>query len=97
VLVAKFFIDTSSGQVATQRQLIEAGIAEGYEQVPPKPWLRLQGSDDATTMWYAVLRRREKGIHIGRLVFRHSDTHSLLLERGWEEVPIEEIRVPQAM
>jgi len=42
-------------------------------------------------MWFAVLRRQEKGIHIGTLVFRHSDTHSLLLERGWEDVPVAEI------
>jgi hypothetical protein len=89
--VAKFFIDTSSGQVATQRQLIEAGLAEGLEQYPPRPWLRVRGSDDATMMWFAVLRRQEKGIHIGTLVFRHSDTHSLLLERGWEDVPVAEI------
>jgi hypothetical protein len=92
--VAKFFIDTSSGQVATQRQLIDAGMVEGLEQLPVKPWLRLQGTDDATTMWYAVLRRQEKGIHIGTLVFRRSDQHSLLLSRGWEEVPIGEIGVP---
>jgi hypothetical protein len=91
--VAKFFIDTSSGQVATQHQLIEAGIAEGLSQYPPKPWLRLQGSDDATTMWFAVMRRVERGIHIGTLVFRQSDRYSLLLGNGWEEVPIAEIGV----
>jgi hypothetical protein len=90
--VAKFFIDTSTGQIATQRQLIDAGMVDELEQLPAKPWLRLQGSDDATTMWYAVLRRQERGIHIGRLVFRHSDTHSLLLERGWEEVPVAQIQ-----
>jgi hypothetical protein len=45
-------------------------------------------------MWYAVLRRQEKGIHIGTLVFRRSDQHSLLLSRGWDEVPIGEIGVP---
>jgi hypothetical protein len=89
--VAKFFIDTSTGQVATQRQLIDAGIAEGLDEMPPRPWLRLQGSADATMMWFAVLRKQERGIHIGRLVFRHSDTHSLLLERGWEDVPVDQI------
>ncbi len=68
-------------------------MVEGLDQIPPRPWLRLQGSDDATTMWYTVLRRQEKGIHIGSLVFRHSDTHSLLLERGWEEVPVAQIQV----
>jgi hypothetical protein len=27
-------------------------------------------------------------------VLRHSDHHALLLERGWEDVPIDQIRVP---
>lgn len=63
--------------------------------IPPRPWFRIQGSGDATTMWYAVMRRREKGIFIGSLVFRHSPHHSLLLERGWEEIPVEEIRAVQ--
>jgi hypothetical protein len=38
------------------------------------------------------MRRREKGIFIGALVLRHSAHHASLLERGWEEVPVEEIR-----
>jgi len=42
-------------------------------------------------MWYAVMRRRERGVFIGTLVLRHSDHHTLLLERGWEEVPIDQI------
>jgi hypothetical protein len=95
--VAKFFIDTSTGQVATQRQLIEAGLTDARTAEPALPWLRIRGSDDATTMWFSVLRREEKGVHIGTLVFRHSDQHSLLLQRGWEEVAIEEIGLPQAM
>jgi hypothetical protein len=86
-----FFIDTSSGQVATQHQLVAAGIAT-QEQHPPRPWLRINATGDATTMWYAVLRKREKGVFIGTLVFRHSPHHSSLLERGWEEVPVDEIR-----
>ena len=86
-----FFIDTGTGQVATQRQLIEAGVA-GSDGVPPRPWHRIQGSSDATTLWFAVLRRRERGVFIGTLVLRHSDHHALLLERGWEEVAVEEIR-----
>ncbi|HEU4656455.1 MAG TPA: hypothetical protein VFR97_02980 [Capillimicrobium sp.] len=83
--MAKFFIDTERGQVATQRQLIEAGIASEDGQAP-RPWLRIQGSDDATTMWHAVMRRQERGVFIGTLVFRHSPHHALLLERGWEEL-----------
>jgi len=88
--MAVFFIDTSSGRVATKRQLIEAGVASAVAE-PPRPWLRIQGTNDATTMWYAVLRRRERGIFIGSLAFRHSDHHASLLERGWEDVPVDEI------
>jgi hypothetical protein len=88
--MAVFFIDTSSGRVATQRQLLDAGIADGINP-PPRPWHRIQGTNDATTMWYAVLRRPEKDVYIGTLVLRHSDHYASLLERGWEEVPVEEI------
>ena len=66
-------------------------MVEGVEEYPPRPWLRIKGTDDATTMWFAVLRRKEKGIHIGSLVFRQSDHYSLLLESGWQEVPLAEI------
>jgi len=76
--------------VATRRQLIEAGAC-APDAGPAAPWLRIQGTDDATTLWYAVLRRRERDVFIGSLVFRHSDHHALLLERGWEEVGVEEI------
>jgi hypothetical protein len=89
--VGVFFIDTSNGQVATVHQLVEAGVA-GDDGVPPRPWHRIQGSGDATTLWHAVLRRKEKGIFIGTLALRHGDHHALLLERGWEEVPVQEIR-----
>ena len=88
--MAVFFIDTATGQVATQRQLIGAGIASA-EEPPPRPWLRIQGTGDASTMWYAILRKRERGIFIGTLVLRHSDHHASLLGRGWDEVPIEQI------
>jgi hypothetical protein len=85
-----FFIDTSSGQVATQHQLVSAGIAP-ETGLAPRPWLRIQGTGDATTMWYAVMRKQEKGIFIGTLVFRHSPHHSLLLESGWEEIEVADI------
>jgi hypothetical protein len=94
--MAVFFIDTSSGHIATHRQLVEAGIANGVDP-PPRPWHKIQGTNDATTMWYAVLRRQEKGVFIGSLVLRHSDHYASLLERGWEDVPVDEIRPPQAM
>jgi hypothetical protein len=89
--MASFFIDTATGQVATGRQLVEAGIADGAKP-PPRPWHPIQGTGDATTLWYAVMRRRERGVFIGSLVFRHSDHHASLLQAGWQEVPVPEIR-----
>jgi hypothetical protein len=88
--VAIFFIDTDSGQVATLRQLVEAGVATEVVP-PPRPWLRIQGTGDASTMWYAVLRKRERGIYIGAMAMRHQDHHAKLLADGWEEVPVDEI------
>jgi len=88
--VGLFFIDTEDGTVATQRQLIAAAVMEPGD-LPPRPWLRIQGSGDATTLWHAVMRRRERGIFIGTLVMRHSDHHALLLQRGWEEIAPEHI------
>lgn len=82
--------------MATQHQLIEAGIARADGTVP-RPWHRIQGTGDATTMWYAVLRRQEKGIFIGTLVIRHSDHYASLLERGWEEIPVAAIGRRQPM
>ena len=77
--------------MATRKRLVEAGItSEGDD--PPRPWHRIRATDDATTLWYAVMRKQERGIFIGSLVLRHSDHHALLGERGWEEVPVEEIR-----
>jgi hypothetical protein len=88
--MASFFIDTGTGQVATQRQLVEAGVVRSDEQ-PALPWHRVQGTRDASTMWYAVMRRQERGVYIGTLVLRHTAHHASLLEKGWEEVPVEEI------
>jgi hypothetical protein len=100
--VALFFIDTGCGAVATQRQLIDAGIADQDGQ-PPKPWHLIRASSDATTLWHAVMRKRTRGIFIGTLVLRHSPHHASLLEDGWEEVGMDELRAgpaparPQAM
>lgn len=88
--MAVFFIDTSSGRVATQRQLVDAGIAGQDGSVAP-PWHRIQGTRDASTMWYAVMRKRTRGVYIGALVLRHGGQHSSLLDDGWAEVPIDEI------
>jgi hypothetical protein len=95
--VAAFFIDTSTGQVATGRQLVESGIAD-ESAGPQPPWHRIQGTSDATTLWYAVMRKRTRGVYIGALCIRHSDHHASLADQGWDEVPVEEIgAVPQEM
>ena len=78
--------------MATQRQLVEAGVAPA-DALPPKPWHRIQGTGDASTMWYAVMRKRERGVFIGTLVLRHTDHHASLLQSGWQEVEIAEIGV----
>jgi hypothetical protein len=88
--VASFFIDTGTGQVATLRQLVEAGLAPA-DAPPPKPWHPIQGTRDATTMWYAVMRKQVKSVYIGSLCLRHSDHHASLLQEGWQEVPVAEI------
>src|SRR5215216_223801 len=89
--MASFFIDTATGQVATLRQLVEAGVTDGVER-PPRPWHPIQGTRDATTMWYAVMRRRERGVFIGALVLRHTAHPASLLQSGWQEVSPHEIR-----
>jgi len=88
--VGVFFIDTDSGSVATLHQLIAAEVMEAGD-LPPRPWLRIQGTGDASTMWYAVMRKHERGIFLGTLVMRHSTHHDLLLSQGWEEIPVEQI------
>ncbi len=90
-----FFIDTAQGTVATQHQLIAAGVAPPGG-IPPRPWLRVQGTGDASTMWYAVMRKRERGVFIGTLVLRHSPHHALLMQSGWEEIPPTAIGVAAA-
>ena len=89
--MASFFIDTSTGQVATLKQLVAAGVADEIDG-PPRPWHPVQGTRDATTMWYAVMRKQERGVFIGTLVLRHADHHASLLQQGWQEVDVEEIR-----
>ena len=86
-----FFIDTSSGRVATHHQLVAAGISPPSDD-PPRPWHRVRGDVDASTMWYAVMRKQTHGIFIGSLVLRHSGHHASLLEQGWKEVDVEDIR-----
>ena len=85
-----FFVNTEDGRVATRTQLTEAGLVDEHDW-PPRPWHPIQGPDDASTMWYAVLRKRERGVFIGTLCIRHTDRKNLLEESGWEEVPVAEI------
>jgi hypothetical protein len=90
--VGVFFVNTEDGRVATRTQLAEAGLADDDER-PVAPWHPIQGPSDASTMWYSVLRKRERGIFIGTLCIRHTDRRNLLTEQGWEEVPVEAIGV----
>jgi hypothetical protein len=93
--MARFFIDVQAGRVATQRQLSEAGLVDDSE-TPVAPWHPIQGPSDASTMWYAVMRKRTRGIFIGSLSIRHTGRQASLEDDGWEEVPIGEIGVRAA-
>ena len=78
--------------MATRTQLVEAGEVTAEER-PGLPWHEIQGSDDASTLWYAVLRKREKGVFIGTLCIRHVGRQASLEAAGWEEIPVGEIGV----
>ncbi|MBA2504627.1 MAG: hypothetical protein H0V29_01630 [Thermoleophilaceae bacterium] len=89
--MGEFFIDYETGRVATLKQLAAAGLAEGEDERPERPWHRIQGPGDASTMWYAVLRKHDRGIFMGALCIRHGDRLASMNERGWEEIPVPEI------
>jgi hypothetical protein len=44
-------------------------------------------------MWFAVMRKRTKGVYIGTLTLRHGHHHASLLAQDWEEVPYDQIGV----
>jgi hypothetical protein len=88
--MASFFIDTDTGQVATLRQLDEAGLVPRGGK-PALPWFPIQGTRDATTLWYAVMRKPVRDKYIGAICIRHSDHHASLTRKGWQEVPVPEI------
>jgi hypothetical protein len=90
--VGLFFVNTQDGRVATRAQLAEAGLVDDLEK-PVVPWHPIQGPRDASTMWYAVLRKRERGVFIGTLCLRHTGREASLEEQGWEEIPVAEIGV----
>ena len=81
--------------MATHGQLIEAGLVDETDK-PVAPWHKISGPSDASTMWYAVMRKRTRGIFIGTLCIRHTGRQASLEEEGWTEVPFTEIRVPDA-
>ncbi len=89
--VSVFFVNTEDGRVATRAQLEEASLVDDRAQ-PVEPWHPIQGPSDASTMWYSVLRKRERGIFIGTLCIRHTGRQASLEAAGWREVPIAEIR-----
>ena len=80
--------------MATRTQLEEAGVVSpANADLPPRPWHRVQGPGDASTMWYAVMRKRIRGVFIGMLCIRHTERQASLEEQGWEEVPVPKIGV----
>jgi hypothetical protein len=87
-----FFVNTRDGRVATRTQLADVGLVDSRDR-PERPWHPIQGPSDASTMWYAVMRKRERGVFIGTLCFRHTGRQALLEGRGWEEVPVRKIGV----
>ena len=78
--------------MATRAQLAAAGLT-GEDEQPVRPWHRIQGPSDASTMWYVVLRKRARGVFIGTLCIRHTGRQASLEESGWSEVPVEGIGV----
>ena len=61
------------------------------DALPPRPWHPVRGDRDASTLWYAVMRKHVKGVFIGTLCIRHSDHQASLVQEGWQEVPVEEM------
>ena len=91
-MVSGFFVNTQDGRVATRSQLMEVELFNA-EDGATKPWHPIQGPSDASTMWYAVLHKRVRGVFIGTLCIRHTGRQASLEAAGWSEVPIERIGV----
>lgn len=87
-----FFVNTQDGRVATRSQLVDAGLADD-DRKPVAPWHPIQGPGEESTLWYAVLRKRERGVFIGTLCIRHTERQASLEAAGWEEVAVEAIGV----
>jgi hypothetical protein len=87
--VGLFYIDTGSGEFATHEQLRQHDLLDRDGRAHP-PWHRVQATSDASTLWYALLRKHTRGIWLGTLVMRSADHYRKLLDEGWEEVPPEQ-------
>lgn len=85
-----FWIDPWSGRVATRKQLAAAGLVDEIHR-PLAPWHPISGPNDASTLWYAVMRKRIRGVFIGMLCIRHTSRQASLEAAEWEEVPVERI------
>src|SRR5438874_10108822 len=78
------YVDTNSGEFATHDQLREHELLDrdGRAQAP---WHRVQAISAASTLWYALMRKRTHAIWLGALVMRSADHYRKLLGEGWEE------------
>src|SRR5829696_8805328 len=83
-----FYIDVESGSFATDELLRQHDLLDADGRGRP-PWHRIQSTSDASTLWYALMRKRSQGIWLGALVMRSADHYAKLLGEGWEEVPPE--------
>lgn len=79
--------------MAARDQLREVGLLDESGTKPTQPWHPIQGSEDASTMWHAVLRKKIRGVFIGMLCIRHLERQASLEAQGWVEIPVESIRV----
>lgn len=78
--------------MATRTQLAAAGLVDDDEK-PLSPWHPMAGPGDASTMWYAALRKQMRGVFIGMLCIRHGTRQASLEGQGWTEVPWQTIGV----
>ena len=90
--MSRFFVNTQDGRVATLSQLEEAGLIDS-EGKALEPWFRIRGTSDASTMWYALMIKKVRGVFIGTLCIRHLERKASLEGQGWTEVPVEAIGV----
>jgi hypothetical protein len=90
--VSRFFVNTQDGRVATRSQLIDAGLVDDHDK-PIAPWHPIQGPGEESTLWYAVMRKRERGVFIGTLCIRHTERQASLEAAGWVEATVDEIAV----